>query len=123
MKADMVLEKSQRVLHLHPKAPKRNCLLDSQEEGRKARPHSDTIPPKKPHLLQQGYAYSNKGTPPHSVIPWAKHIQTTTGSKEYGCADTCPELKNPRSDIAALKEMFKVISAGAVADYTSASNG
>jgi hypothetical protein len=29
MKADMVLEKSQRVLHLHPKAPKRNCLLDS----------------------------------------------------------------------------------------------
>jgi hypothetical protein len=29
------------------------------------------------HVLQQGYTYSNKATPPNSASPWAKHIQTT----------------------------------------------
>jgi hypothetical protein len=30
------------------------------------------------HLLQQGHIYSNKATPPNSVSPSAKHIQSIT---------------------------------------------
>ena len=30
------------------------------------------------HFLQQGHTYSDKSIPSNSVIPWAKHIQTTT---------------------------------------------
>ena len=36
--------------------------------------HSDAPLLARSHLLQQGH------TPPNSAIPWAKHIQTTTGS-------------------------------------------
>jgi hypothetical protein len=34
-------------------------------------------------FLQQGHTYSNKATPPNSVTPWAKHIQTTTLIKTF----------------------------------------
>jgi hypothetical protein len=33
------------------------CLEDSQEEGLIAHPHSDILPPTKPHLLQQGHTF------------------------------------------------------------------
>jgi len=47
----MVLEKEMRFLHLDPSAHRRLVLLCSQEEGLKAQPHSDTLPPIRPHLL------------------------------------------------------------------------
>ena len=34
------------------------------------------------HFLQQVHTHSNKVTPLSSATPWAKHIQTTTFSKQ-----------------------------------------
>jgi hypothetical protein len=30
------------------------------------------------HLLQPGYTYSNKATPPNDATPWSKNKQTIT---------------------------------------------
>jgi hypothetical protein len=55
MAGNMVLEEL-RVLHLAPNANKRS-LATRQLGGSpiKAQPHSDTLPPIRPHLLQQGH--------------------------------------------------------------------
>jgi hypothetical protein len=56
-------------LHLDQKAARRSLLISRQlEEGLKAHPQSDTLPPTRLHLFQQA-------TLPISATPWAKHIQ------------------------------------------------
>jgi hypothetical protein len=50
IQAGMVLE-DLRVLHLDKAVARRDCLIGSQEDGLKAHPHSDTLPPTRPHLL------------------------------------------------------------------------
>jgi hypothetical protein len=65
--ADMVLKKELRVLHLDLKIPRRRLSSSgSQEEALKARSHSDTLPPTRPHLLivplAVGHIYSNYHT-------------------------------------------------------------
>jgi hypothetical protein len=67
----MALEKL-RVLHLVPKVNRRRLAFRQLGRG------SQIQPPTVVHFLQQGHTYSNKGTPPNSATPWAKHIQTTT---------------------------------------------
>jgi hypothetical protein len=67
IQADVVLEKDLRVLHLEPKATRRRLSSPGtqEEEGRcllhwaelehrtsKPRPHSDSLPPARPHPLQ-----------------------------------------------------------------------
>ena len=42
----------------------------------KAHLHSVTLPPTRPHLLQQGHTYFNKATPPNSANPYGLNIQT-----------------------------------------------
>jgi hypothetical protein len=52
----MVLEKELRVLHLVPKADRRNLNLSgSYEEGLEAQIHSGILPPTRSHLFQQGH--------------------------------------------------------------------
>ena len=38
-------------------------------------------PPTVTHFLQKGHTYSNKAISPNSATPQAKHVQTTTGSR------------------------------------------
>jgi hypothetical protein len=65
----MVLEEL-RVLHLHSK------------EARSRLARRTVLKPTLivTHFLPQGHTFSNQATPPNSVIPWAKHIQTTIGT-------------------------------------------
>jgi hypothetical protein len=95
----MELGKQLRVLHLHLQAAEDDCI--SLTPGiyhlrlwdLKAQPHSDTLLPTRPHLLQQDHTYSNKTTPtptrPHLLmVPSIQThesmgpipIQSTTGS-------------------------------------------
>jgi hypothetical protein len=55
--ADMVLEKELRVLHLDQQAAESMCHTGcSLSTGYlKAHPHSDTLLPIRPHLLEQGH--------------------------------------------------------------------
>jgi hypothetical protein len=55
--AGTVLVKELRVLQLVLKANRRKLAASRQLEGRflKAHTHSDTLPPKRPHQLQQGH--------------------------------------------------------------------
>jgi hypothetical protein len=66
MQVNMVLEEL-RVLHADPKATRRLSSTGSHEKalfsigqslkrgGSKPIPHNDTLPPTRPHLLQQGH--------------------------------------------------------------------
>jgi hypothetical protein len=60
LEADMMLEEL-RVLHLHRKAVRRRLLLHTRRSlsigDLKAHPHSDTLPPTKPYLPQQGHTF------------------------------------------------------------------
>jgi hypothetical protein len=47
---------------------------DSQAARRRVSKSTPTVT----QVLQQGYTYSKKATPPNSATLWAKHIQTTT---------------------------------------------
>jgi hypothetical protein len=64
-----------RVLPLVLKAARRR--LASRQLGLRVLKPTPTVT----HFLQQGHIDSNKATPPNSATPWAKHIQTTTVSK------------------------------------------
>jgi hypothetical protein len=56
IQADMVLEKELRILHLDWKATG-NCYTGQSLSigDLKACPHNDTLPPTRPHPLQQGH--------------------------------------------------------------------
>jgi hypothetical protein len=72
--ADVVLEEL-RVLHFDLQVAEGNCMTRGSLSiyNLKAHPHSDTLPPTRPHLLK-------KATPPNSATPGGggKPIQTTT---------------------------------------------
>ena len=66
------LEKKLRVLHVDPKATEKRseslCLaLASEISKHPQTPHSDTLPPTRPHPFQQSHKYSNKATPLNSA--------------------------------------------------------
>jgi hypothetical protein len=68
----MVLEKLLRVLHLDLEGSSSNSL-GSRKRMETSKPNpSDTLPPTRPRLLQQGHTYSNKATPtparPHLLV-------------------------------------------------------
>jgi hypothetical protein len=60
----MLLERKLGVIHLYPIAAKRKYLFgmqpggESPTLGRALEPHSDILPPARPHLLQQGHTSS-----------------------------------------------------------------
>jgi hypothetical protein len=68
----MVQEKELRVLHLEWQAvgSDRDTLARLEHLRPQSPPPSDTLPPTRPHLLQQGHTYSNKATP----IPTRPHL-------------------------------------------------
>jgi hypothetical protein len=47
-----MVQEELRVLHLVPKADRRRLASRKLGEGLKAYPHSDTLPPTRPHLLK-----------------------------------------------------------------------
>jgi hypothetical protein len=51
IQVDMVLERELGVLHFVQKANSRRLASRQLEEGLKAHPHSDTLPPTRPYLL------------------------------------------------------------------------
>jgi hypothetical protein len=57
----------------------KSCSEGKQEKAdfRVARMRVLMPTPTVTHLLQQGYTYVHKVTPPNSVTTWVKHIQTT----------------------------------------------
>jgi hypothetical protein len=62
IQVDMVLEKELRVLHLDKTAARRGLPSRQLGGGSQSLPHSDTLPPTRPHLLQQGHTSFNKAT-------------------------------------------------------------
>jgi hypothetical protein len=80
IQADMVLEKELRVLHLDPKAERRE--LSSRQLGRVSKPT-----PKVAHILQQGHTYFNKTTAPNSAT---SHGSSTFRPPHIALSFTCP---------------------------------
>ena len=83
MQADRVLEKQLRVLHLDLRATEGDCdprsslsILDI-----KAYLHSDTLPPTRPHLLQQSHTPYGSSIQKHESMG-VMYIQTTIETKE-----------------------------------------
>ena len=59
IQVDMVLEKELRVLHLDKTAARRGLPSRQLGGGSQSLPHSDTLPPTRPHLLQcHAYFYA-----------------------------------------------------------------
>ena len=69
MQAEIIPEEL-RVLHLVPKAV-------SLEEGLKAHPHSDTLPPTRPYLLIVPLPGPNIFKPPYGPRPFSDNIKYT----------------------------------------------
>ena len=63
-----------------PSISKLRQLASRKLGGSSLKAHAPSPNPPVTHFLQQGHTYSNKATPPNSVTPWAKGIQTATVS-------------------------------------------
>ena len=83
VQADMIMEKELRVLNLDLKAARRLFCrqlgegslmhwVEFEQMNLKTYPHSDTLPPTRPHPFQQSFTHCNKATPPNNATSWPR---------------------------------------------------
>jgi hypothetical protein len=65
-----------RVLHLHLKATRRRLASTylKEDEGLKAYPHIDTLPPTRPHLLTVLFPGPSIFKPPHTYLWYSQML-------------------------------------------------